>query len=84
MIRSARELAERSVPLRIGAATNLMREGLTREMDRLRSLAEIDDHVHSDEIARAEEERAALEKAIAGARLRLDALRLVLEGRGPR
>ena len=54
-----------------------MRGLLDREIERLRSLAAINPAVRPDEIAALETEREALATAIAGARLRLDALRVL-------
>lgn len=53
------------------------------ERHRLIDLKKVNDHVRPEEIALAQEQLERTRAAIAGARLRLDALRLVLEGPAP-
>jgi ATP-dependent helicase HepA len=54
-----------------------MRAGMGAEIDRLKDLAELNDHVRPEEIAALEQRTARLAEAIAGARVRIDAVRLV-------
>ncbi len=58
-------------------ALESMRRATTAEIDRLVELAELNDHIRDVDIQALRENRAALGQAIAGARLRLDAVRLV-------
>ncbi|MBE7537460.1 MAG: RNA polymerase-associated protein RapA [Opitutaceae bacterium] len=55
-------------------------EMLTEERQRLLDLRKVNDHVRPEEIATTEERLAATLAAIEGARLRIDSLRLILEG----
>ena len=53
---------------------------LTAEWQRLVDLQKLNDHVRPEEVALAEEQRQRVRAAIGQARLRLDSLRLILEG----
>ncbi len=80
MLDGAQELAEsRSASLRTAAETAAAR-ALGAEIQRLRDLGKLNDHVRPEEIALAEQQLAHISQAIAKARLRLDALRLIIEG----
>jgi hypothetical protein len=57
-----------------------MRDCLDVEIGRLRSLAEVNDHVDPKEVAGAEVLRKRTEKAVSAAELRLDSLRLIWLG----
>ncbi len=81
MLKKALSLAGKAAPQRIEASREKMRKTLTLEIERLRSLAEVNDHVDPEEVARAEERMERVEKAIRGAVLRLDSLRLIWLGR---
>jgi len=72
----------RSVALKGTAAARATAE-LTAEWQRLIDLKKVNDHVRPEEIALALEQLERTRAAIDGARLRLDALRLVLEGPAP-
>jgi ATP-dependent helicase HepA len=78
MLREARTLAERETPRLVRESVLDMRRSLSREIERLRSLAEVNDHVGPDEIARLRSDEKRLSRAIGRARLRLDSLRLVV------
>ena len=57
-----------------------MRTRLRMEVDRLRHLRSINDHVREEEIEMAETCLSELETVMAGARLRLDSMRLLYKG----
>jgi ATP-dependent helicase HepA len=77
MLAKVRELAmERSVPL-IKEALGAMERELSGEIDRLKDLATLNDHVRPEEIAALEARRQHLSKAISNARVRVDAVRLI-------
>lgn len=80
MLEGAQELAEsRSVSLRTTAEA-VATTALNAEVQRLRDLRKLNDHVRLEEIDLAELQLAHTREAIAKARLRLDALRLIIEG----
>jgi ATP-dependent helicase HepA len=79
MMSAARKLAEASMQELIQAATNTMRQQLQDEINRLEDLRQINDHVRPEEIDGMKAQMTALEEALGSARLRLDALRLVLQ-----
>ncbi|GAB2778215.1 RNA polymerase-associated protein RapA [Halomonas shantousis] len=70
--------AERELPSIIEAAQQRMRDTLDTELARLRALAQHNPAVRDAEIAALEQERQALDIAIDGTRLRLDAVRVVV------
>ena len=55
-----------------------MKKRMGAELDRLRALKELNDHVREEEIDALGAEIGALENAIRSASVRLDALRLIL------
>ncbi len=79
---AAERAEERSRGLKDAA---LVRAGteLSAEWQRLVDLKKVNDHVRAEEIALAQEQLGRTRSAIADARLRLDAIRLVLEGPVP-
>lgn len=79
MMSTARKLAEAEMQALVAQATATMKEQLQAEVDRLEDLRQINDHVRPEEIEALRAHMTALEEAIASARLRLDALRLVLQ-----
>lgn len=83
MVTRARELVEVQAAKEIERALAVMSTSLSAESSRLRSLMEVNDHVHPDEVRRVEESRERLEHAIRGARVRLDALRWIEVGAEP-
>ncbi|HYF37859.1 MAG TPA: RNA polymerase-binding ATPase, partial [Prosthecobacter sp.] len=79
MLSKSRKLAEGEMQKLAAEATAAMKAQLQAEIDRLEDLRQINDHVRPEEIEAAKSQMAALEEAILSARLRLDALRLVLQ-----
>ncbi len=78
MLEKAPQLGEeRTAPL-VASAKMRMHAALMAELERLEELREINDHVRPEELDLVRQERAALEEALTGARLRVDALRLIL------
>ncbi len=70
--------AERELPSIVEAAQARMREELDGELARLAALARRNPAVRDDELAALRNERSALDAAIEGARLRLDAVRVIV------
>jgi ATP-dependent helicase HepA len=83
MLEKARAVTEAEKPRRIQESLDEMRATLEAEVSRLRSLAEVNDHVDRSEVAAAEARRARIEQAMAKAELRLDSLRLIWLGLEP-
>jgi ATP-dependent helicase HepA len=81
MIARARELAELRTPQIVAASEAAMHAILDHEVDRLRLLQRVNDHVRDDEIRIAEAQAAALHTHIAKARPRLDAVRIIWHGK---
>ncbi len=80
LIQGAEELARgKSAPL-IAAAENEAKVSLTSEYQRLLDLQKLNDLVRPAEIALAQDQLERTCEAIRNARLRLDSLRLILEG----
>ena len=61
----------------VAAASASMEAQLQDEIERLEDLREINDHVRPEEIAAAQKQKADMQAALATARLRLDAVRLI-------
>jgi ATP-dependent helicase HepA len=80
MLDRARSFAETQKPRRIEESLEEMRAKLGAELSRLRSLAEVNDHVDRSEVTAAETRVARTEEAISKAELRLDSLRLIWLG----
>ena len=78
MLEKALELAGEGMRSIAEAAKAAMTAQLQDEIDRLEDLRAINDHVRQSEIDAAKQEKTALESALATARIRLDAVRLVL------
>ncbi|SDK46820.1 RNA polymerase-associated protein RapA [Billgrantia gudaonensis] len=70
--------AERELPSIVEAAQFRMREELDGELARLMALARRNPAVRDDELTALRDERAALDAAIEGTRLRLDAVRVIV------
>ncbi|MHB0777315.1 RNA polymerase-associated protein RapA [Halomonas sp. WWR20] len=70
--------AERELPSIIEAAQQRMRDTLDTELSRLRALAQHNPAVRDTEIEALANERQALDTAIDGTRLRLDAVRVIV------
>jgi ATP-dependent helicase HepA len=79
MLGKSRKLAEAEMKKLVAEATQTMKDRLQAEVDRLEDLRQINDHVRPEEIEAAKAQITALEEAIGSARVRLDALRLVLQ-----
>jgi ATP-dependent helicase HepA len=82
MVTASREQAERAVGEVRDDARRAMANALGDEIVRLRELQKVNDHVRPEEIAAAEAQVVTLSEAIEGARLRLDAIRLIVGTRG--
>ncbi|MEM8954725.1 MAG: helicase-related protein [Verrucomicrobiota bacterium] len=82
MLRAVTKLAGERLKGIVADASKLMEKQLQDEIERLVDLKEINDHVGSEEIAALEAQKAALAKTIAGARVRLDAVRMIWKVRG--
>lgn len=80
MIAGATERAEAESQALKRAAGVKATASLTAQLDRLRDLQKLNDHVRPEEIARAREQLDYTRQAIGAARLRLDALRLIVAG----
>ena len=80
MFTSAEEFAEQQSQFLIRDANKIMTTQLEREINRLRNLRKINDHVRPEEIKIAEDQMENLKKAINKARIRLDAVRLIWKG----
>lgn len=70
--------AERELPTLIEDAQRRMRDELDSELARLQALARHNPAVRDDELQALRDERHALDAAIDGARLRLDAVRVIV------
>ena len=76
MLGKLEELAERRREAQVQKALAEMAEGLKSEKERLEDLAEVNPMIGEEEIQDVENRKKALSKAIGGARLRLDGLRM--------
>lgn len=79
MMAAARQLAEAEMAALTAGAVTAMRTQLQAEIDRLEDLRQLNDHVRPEEIDGLKAQQDALAEALGSARLRLDALRLVLQ-----
>ena len=77
MLEKAHALAEVRMQNIVAAASAAMESQLQDEIERLEDLREINDHVRPGEIAAAQKQKADMQAALATARLRLDAVRLI-------
>ena len=78
MLEKAQAIAEERMSALIAAATERMNSQLWNELGRLEALREVNDHVRPEEMAALREHQEALQAALSSARVRLDALRLVM------
>jgi ATP-dependent helicase HepA len=78
LLSSCKALANRQAPQIIATARDHSTAALTREVDRLKALAQVNPNVRDEEIAFMESQREALTLALDSATLRLDALRVVV------
>src|SRR5690606_17269017 len=77
MISSATEIATELGEKEITKGLQRMKLKLNHEIDRLTALQKKNNHIRTDEIQTAIEERTSLSKLIKNARIRLDALQLI-------
>jgi ATP-dependent helicase HepA len=80
MIEIAGNLVAKRVPTIVDDARRQMNAQLEWEMTRLRDLQKVNKTVRPEEIELLEQQQRALDGHLAGARLRLDAIRLILRG----
>lgn len=80
MIACAHRLAEARIPDLITRARKAMTTQLDQETGRLKALQKINPAVRPEEIALLTQQRQDLDQHLAGARLRLDALRIIHRG----
>ncbi len=78
MLEKAQELGRTRMQSVVEAASARMEGQLNAEIERLERLRELNDHVRLEEVELLRQQKAALTAAFAGARLRVDALRLIL------
>jgi ATP-dependent helicase HepA len=77
MLVKSQALANERMARLIEAASTAMTLQLRSEIERLEDLRQINDHVRPEEIAAVKQQQTDLQAVIAGARLRLDAVRLI-------
>jgi ATP-dependent helicase HepA len=77
MLEKAQLLGAEQMAAIVNDATVAMDTQLLKEIERLEDLRALNDHVRVDEISARLEEKEALRSALASARLRLDAVRLI-------
>ena len=82
LLAKAQDLAQRQVPSSVARARQTMNQQLNHEVTRLRELQKVNRSVRAEEIALLLEQQNALEHHLAGARLRLDAIRIIQRGSG--
>jgi len=80
MLETAEEFAKAQAKKIITAASAAMATQLQAELDRLTSLRAVNDHVRPEEIELTQTQLTELTTALAQARLRLDAVRLIWKG----
>ena len=78
LLETCEDFANRQAPAIIAAAHDQSIQVLTKEVDRLKALAQVNPNVRSEEIEFMELQREALTAALDAATLRLDALRVVV------
>jgi ATP-dependent helicase HepA len=79
MMTTSRKMAEDEMAKLVAEAKSTMRVRIEAEITRLEDLRQINDHVRPDELEALRSQITELEEAIDSARLRLDALMLVLQ-----
>ena len=77
---NAIDVNEQRIPDIVEDARSEMHSQLQREATRLRELQKVNRSVRDDEISLLLEREDALERALGGTRLRLDAVRLIYRG----
>jgi len=78
MLAKAQSLAEGKMKAIVDTADTAMELGLQAEIERLEDLRRINNHVRPQEIQAIRDQKTELRKALASARLRIDAVKLVL------
>lgn len=78
MLEKAQEFGQLRMAALVETATAEMSRHLNAEIERLEQLRELNDHVRPEETEILRQQQKALAEAFAGARLRVDALRLIL------
>ena len=80
MLKAAEQFAEAEAQSITARANAAMTQQLQAEIDRLISLRTVNDHVRPEEITLTQTQLAELTAALANARVRLDAVRLIWKG----
>ena len=80
LVAQARAIADGRVPSIVRGARAAMTAQLDREIERLRALQKVNRSVRHEEIELLVEQKSALDHHLKGARLRLDAIRLIQRG----
>jgi len=80
MLKAAEQFAEAEAQAITARASTAMTQQLQSEIDRLKSLRTVNDHVRLEEIELTQTQLAELTEALANARIRLDAVRLIWKG----
>ena len=83
MIDATRELAEQTAQSTIADARQHMREILGTDYKRLEHLQQVNDNIRDEELTLARNALIELDEALASARLRLDAIRVISKSPGP-
>ncbi len=82
LLEKSASIAERMVPATIAEARKAAATRLEQEIVRLRELHKVNPSVRPEEVALLIEQKASLDRHLAGARLRLDSVRLIRRGPG--
>jgi ATP-dependent helicase HepA len=80
MFDTGTKLAESKADALRRSALTEMNHLLGHEVERLQTLAQVNDHIRPEEIRLAQAQQAQLASALQQARLRLDSLRLIWNG----
>ena len=80
LLEKSTALAERMAPATIAEARKAATARLDQEIARLRELQKVNPSVRPEEVALLIEQKASLDRHLAGARLRLDSVRLIRRG----
>ena len=80
MFQAAEKVAETQAATLRQSALNEMNRLLGRELERLQSLAQVNNHIRPQEIQLARTQQQELSSAMQQSRLRLDSLRLIWQG----
>ncbi len=82
LLEKSTSIAERMAPATISEARKATATRLEQEIVRLRELQKVNPSVRPEEVALLVEQKASLDRHLAGARLRLDSVRLIRRGPG--